>query len=42
MSVCLYYIALGKKNVLNALAKMSKSDQSKVICRACVCVCVCE
>ncbi|TYZ58800.1 hypothetical protein PybrP1_001576 [[Pythium] brassicae (nom. inval.)] len=29
MSVCLFYIALGKKNVLNALAKMSKSEQSK-------------
>uniref|UniRef100_K3WB75 C2 domain-containing protein n=1 Tax=Globisporangium ultimum (strain ATCC 200006 / CBS 805.95 / DAOM BR144) TaxID=431595 RepID=K3WB75_GLOUD len=29
MDVCLYYIALGKTNVLGALAKLSKSDQCK-------------
>jgi hypothetical protein len=31
MDVCLYYIALGKTNVLGALAKLSKSDQCKVL-----------
>lgn len=31
MDVCLFYIALGKKNVLGALAKISKAEQNKVI-----------
>ncbi|DBA03193.1 TPA: hypothetical protein N0F65_003913 [Lagenidium giganteum] len=29
MDVCLYYIALGKKNILMALAKISKSERDK-------------
>lgn len=31
MNVCLLYIALGKKNVLGALAKISKAEQNKVM-----------
>lgn len=30
MQVCLYYVALGKSNILGALAKMSRDDQNKV------------
>lgn len=30
MQVCLYYVALGKSNILGALAKMARDEQNKV------------
>lgn len=35
MRVCLYYVALGKSNILGALAKMARDDQNRVRRRCC-------